>query len=323
MLLSWLLLLSLILLSQDAPAAAAAESLAPPPDFHQGQIWDVAAGRPIDFDDLAARLAALDVVYLGEEHHNKWHVEAALKVLAALQARQRRPTVAMEMFGWEAQPALDRYLTDRGQSREDFLKDVQWEQSWGGAFTDYEPLVEAARRNGWPLLALNPPRQLVRLVARQGLAAALGDPAMARWEMKDEPLVDDPAYREMILLPLTQCHGGLPEQAAQRMYEASMFRDEGMARTIAAALPRETGATGDGSGRAGPVVSYTGGGHVQYGLPVPKRVRRRHDAVAQASIYLSAFEPNRQEDLRRLIAERVADYLWLTPLSDHGPPKRC
>lgn len=321
MLRPWLLSF-ILLLAPGHPTAAAAEPLAPP-DFHPGQIWDVTAGRPIGFDDLAARLAALDVVYLGEEHHNKWHVEAALKVLAALQARQRRPTLAMEMFGWEAQPALDRYLTDRSLSREEFLTDVQWEQNWGGAFADYEPLVEAARRNGWPLLALNPPRQLVRLVAKQGLAAGLDDPAMRRWGMQEESFPEDPAYRDMITAPLRQCHGGLPEQAYGRMYEASMFRDEGMARTIAAALRREAGPPGDGSGRAGPVVSYTGGGHVQYHLPVPKRVQRRHEAVAQASIYLTAFEPTRQEDLRRLLAERVADYLWLTPLSDHGAPKRC
>ena len=318
------LLLSLCLMTESPSALAAEPPPAPAPVFHEGQIWDVAAGQPIGFEDLAAKLAGLDVVYLGEEHHNKWHVEAALKVLTALQARRRRPTLALEMFGWEAQPALDHYLTDRRRTRQEFLTDVQWEQNWGGAFEDYEPLVDAARRNGWPLLALNPPRQLVRLVAKQGLASALADPAMLRWGVHERTFPDDPAYRDMITAPLRQCHGGLPEEAYGRMYEASLFRDEGMAGTIAAALRREPGARPDAStAGAGPVVSYTGGGHVQYNLPVPKRVQRRSGAVAQATIYLTAFEPNRQEELRRLLAEGVADYLWLTPLSEHGVPRRC
>lgn len=323
---AWLIFLWCGLLA-GYPAALSADE--PPPaegrTFQEGQIWEVKTGGLLDFEDLASALAPLDVIYLGEEHHNKWHVEAAVKVLQALQARGRRPVVAMEMFGWDGQPALTRYLTDRRQPRDEFLNEVQWQHNWGGAFEDYEPLVALARREGWPVLALNPPRQLVRLVAKQGLSAAMADPEAARWNMQEEALVDDPAYREMIVSPLKQCHGGLPEAAAQRMYEASMFRDEGMAKTIAEAWRRRA-AAGPGAEPAppGPIVSYTGGGHVQYHLPVPKRVLRRTGGAAkQATIYLTAFEPSRQEELRRLLREGVADYLWLTPLSAHGAPRRC
>jgi hypothetical protein len=109
------------------------------------------------------------------------------------------------------------------------------------------------------------------------------------------------------------------------MYEASMFRDEGMAKVIAEALRRErrdmTAASGP---KPGPIVSYTGGGHIQYRLPVPNRVQRRSGAsVAQATIYLTSFEPGRTDELRELMREGVADYLWLTPIGANGPPKRC
>ena len=55
-------------------------------------------------------LATYDVIYLGEEHHNRSHIDAALTVLRSLMSQGRRPWLAMEMFGWDGQPALARYL---------------------------------------------------------------------------------------------------------------------------------------------------------------------------------------------------------------------
>ncbi|MEK6526781.1 MAG: hypothetical protein AABZ22_07905, partial [Nitrospirota bacterium] len=75
---------------------------------------------------------------------------------------------------------------------------------------------------------------------------------------------------------------------------------------------------------AGPIVSYTGGGHVQYQLPVPNRVlRRRTVPVRQTTIYMTAYEPGRVDEVRELIRDAIADYVWLTPLGAHGSPRRC
>ena len=75
---------------------------------------------------------------------------------------------------------------------------------------------------------------------------------------------------------------------------------------------------------AGPLVSYTGGGHIQYNLPVPKRVARRLTGqVHQISVYMRSFEVGRIEELQDMIREKIADYLWLTPVSTQGPPPRC
>lgn len=310
-----------IALSADGPSSGGATA----PAFQAWQVWEVKTGRPLSFDALSAALSPFDVIYFGEEHHNRWHVEAAIRVLRALLTQGRQPTLVLEMFGWDGQAALDRYLADKEWGRDSFLKESHWAQSWGGAFDDYEPLVALARAQGLPVLALNPPRPLVRLVAQQGLAQALADPEMARWGMKDETLVDEPAYRDMIVTPLRQCHGGLSDAAYQRMYEASMFRDEGMAKVIAEALRRaQPDATSATQPARGPIVSYTGSGHVQYQLPVPNRVlRRRMGSVKQATIYLTSFEPSRAEELRSLMREGVADYLWLTPIGAQGAPKRC
>lgn len=291
------------------------------PAFQEWQILEVKTGVPIAFDDWMTDLAGREVIYLGEEHRNRFHVEAAIKVLEALEARQRRPVLAMEMFGWDGQAGLDRYLADRETARDRFLQESHWEENWGGAYEDYEPLIGVARERHVPVLALNPPRPLVRRVASLGLRQALADPDMSRWGMRDEPLSDEPAYRELLFKQLRLCHTGLSEDAYQRIYEASVFRDEGMAKTISDRLgPARAGI----EPQSGPIVSYTGAGHIQYRVPVPNRVlRRRTEPVRQTTVYLISFEPSRTEEIRQLIRDSVADYLWLTPLSVHGSPRRC
>jgi uncharacterized iron-regulated protein len=279
--------------------------------FKEWQVIDTATGQPI----------SLDIIYLGEEHHNRFHIDAAMTVLRRLKAEGRTPVLAMEMFGWDGQAALDQYLSGSEMNRQEFLEAVRWQQNWGGPFEDYEPLVRLAKEQLWAVDAMNPPKALVRIVAKNGLAQAESDPMMAQWGMKDEAIVDDPIYRTRILQQLQACHGGGADNFYQTMLEASMVRDEGMAKTLAHRLKQIRSGSDT---MAGPLVSYTGGGHIQYNLPVPKRVARRlTDQVRQVSVYMRSFEVGRIEELQDMIREKIADYLWLTPVSTQGPPPRC
>jgi hypothetical protein len=172
-----------------------------------------------------------------------------------------------------------------------------------------------------PVLALNPPRPLVRRVATQGLQKALADTDMGRWGLQDETFVEDPAYRDIIVTQLRLCHGGLSDDGYQRMYEASLFRDEGMARTITNHLSRPKAGTDDA---VGPMISYTGGGHIQYQIPVPNRVlRKTGGALKYTTVYMTSLVPDSVEDVSQLLRDAIADYVWLTPVSAHGPSKRC
>jgi uncharacterized iron-regulated protein len=291
------------------------------PAFEAWQVLDVQSGRAIVFDEWAKTLALQDVIYLGEEHRNQWHIQAALKVLQAMIDRGRHPVLGMEMFGWDGQAGLNQYVDSTEAERDRFLKDAHWKQNWGGAFEDYEPLVDFARTHEIPLLALNPPRPLVRRVATQGWKKSIEDPEMMTWGMKQEPIVEDLVYRRVILKQLQLCHGGLPDDAYERMYEASMFRDEGMAKTIGEALRRSPNGSPSNSG---PIVSYTGGGHIQYQLPIPKRVlRKRGGDIQQKTVYMTSFQPDHPEEVDELLRDVIADYVWLTPIGANGPAKRC
>jgi uncharacterized iron-regulated protein len=289
--------------------------------FTEWQVIDTATEQPVSFDQWISLLLQQDIIYLGEEHHNRFHIDAALAVLRRLKAEGRMPALGMEMFGWDGQAALDQYLFGSDMNRQDFLQAVKWQQNWGGPYEDYEPLVRLAKEQHWAVDAMNPPKPLVRIVAKNGLAQAESDPIMAQWGMKDETLVDDPIYRTRILQQLQACHGGGSDSLYQTMFEASMVRDEGMAKTLVHRLNQIRSGS---DMMAGPLVSYTGAGHIQYNLPVPKRVARRLTGqVRQVSVYMTSFDVRRIEELQDMIREKIADYLWLTPVSEKGLPRRC
>ncbi|HWI69010.1 MAG TPA: ChaN family lipoprotein [Nitrospiraceae bacterium] len=303
----------------DRSSAASQDRQHPP--FKKWQVIDTATGQLVSLDQWMALLLQQEIIYLGEEHHNRFHIDAALRVLQRLKMEGRTPALAMEMFGWDGQAALDQYVSGIEMNRQEFLEAVRWRQNWGGPFEDYEPLVQLAKEHHWPLDAMNPPKPLVRIVAKNGLAQAESDPMMAQWGMKDEAIIDDPFYRARILQQLQACHGKRDDNLYQTMLEASMLRDEGMAKTLVHRLNQIRSGSDT---MAGPLVSYTGGGHIQYNLPVPKRVARRlADQVRQVSVYMTSFEVGRIEEFQDMIREKIADYLWLTPVSAQGPPRRC
>jgi hypothetical protein len=171
------------------------------------------------------------------------------------------------------------------------------------------------------VVALNPPKTLVRLVAKKGLEQARLDQEWAHWSMQQETIVDDPSYRQRIFEQLRACHGGGSDEMYETMYQASVVRDEGMARTIVSLVQAMRGT---GNAAAGPVVSYTGGGHVQFNLPIPQRVGRRlPGGVRQTSIYMTSYEEGRRQELQEMLGGKIADYIWLTPVSAEGAPRRC
>src|SRR2546425_11703863 len=71
--------------------------------FQEWQIVEVKADRPISFTDLLTDLANVDVIYIGEEHSHRSHIEAALRILQALIDRNQKPALGLEMFGWDGQ----------------------------------------------------------------------------------------------------------------------------------------------------------------------------------------------------------------------------
>src|SRR5690242_8793127 len=65
----------LILCASWAELFAGTEPTAPPPTFEAWLVLDVQTAKPIVFDTWVESLVEQDVIYLGEEHRNQWHIE--------------------------------------------------------------------------------------------------------------------------------------------------------------------------------------------------------------------------------------------------------
>ncbi|MYC26823.1 MAG: ChaN family lipoprotein [Nitrospira sp. SB0662_bin_26] len=298
-------------------ASNACATVLSPGDYRIGQIIEPQEKTTLSDQEFRAILQSVDIIYIGEAHYTPSHVEAALQVLRSVVNGGRKPVLGMEMFSWDGQTGLDRYLTGAVTSTEDFLAESHWKNNWGGKYADYSPLVDFAKTHDLTLLGLNPPRPLVRNVAKQGLGAIESSPEGQRWTIPVPFPADDPDYRRVIYDQIEQCHAGLSQEVYQKIYEASVFRDEGMASVISTTVKSETPARTT-------FVSYTGAGHIQYGLPIPKRVQRQLGVPAKdVTVYLHALDPEHPEDVDHLLDERIADYVWLTALGPQGRQPRC
>lgn len=274
------------------------------------RVYDTAAGAFIDFETLAARAAAVDVVYFGELHG---HVPGHRLQHALLEAVGRRTdaTLSMEMFERDVAPLVTGYAAGT-VDHDAFLAGAR---PWPRYFPDYHPLVEEAKTRGWTVVAANVPRRLASLVARDGLAAVDSLPVAERTFVASDLHCPDDAYRTRFIQEMTRhpMPGTGDDPVAdrlreQRYYESQCVKDETMAEAI-------VGAIAGGAHR--PVIHVTGSFHSDHGDGIPVRVLRRSPGTSSISVTVLRVadldapdpEPHRGR----------ADYLLFTLQPEPGP----
>jgi len=99
----------------------------------------------------------------GEEHHNPYHIEAALKVLNQLWLMASNPPL-----GWRCsagRPTGTRRLCrDRSANYERVLGTGALKQNWRGAFEDYRHLSDVCSRTTLVRRRIEPTQALIRRV---------------------------------------------------------------------------------------------------------------------------------------------------------------
>jgi uncharacterized iron-regulated protein len=284
----------------------------PPPtaDYVPQRVFDTRRGAFVDFESMVAMLTKADVVMVGEQHDdpNTHRLEYAL--VSGLKRRRIAPTVSLEMFERDVQDVLDRYLAGAIDEVQ-LLKEAR---PWPRYATDYRPLIELAKTEGWPVVAANLPRRFATEIAKTGEGSigklSTADRALVARELQ----CPRDAYFDRFTSAMTEhspSGSGMPappsdEQRAttERYYWAQCGKDETMAESIARASEAR-------AGKPGPVVHVTGAFHSDFGAGTAERTRRRltGKTVTIVSILpvtdLDALSPA-GEDLKR------ADYLVYT-----------
>jgi uncharacterized iron-regulated protein len=239
------------------------------------------ARTDLEYQEMIDRLAHADVVFFGEQHDDPETHRVEAMVLQSL-GRVGRPVVlSLEMFERDVQPLLDDYLAGR-LSEADF---VARSRPWPRYATDYRPLVEMAKRNGWPVIASNIPRPLASAVGRKGMAALDTLSAPERLYAARENICPADDYHARFMEQM-QDHGAgsgsaaagdtLPTAMAERFYLAQCVKDEAMAESIVEARRRAS--------RNAIVVHFNGSFHSDYGQGTVERVRRREPGWTVAMV---------------------------------------
>lgn len=129
--------------------------------------------RLVSREELVAQVIQSDIVYCADFHTLRQAQRTCLRILRGV--LDRRPVVlALEMVMARHQKALDAYLAGQLGDLE-FLEAIDYARTWGFDWNHYRPLLELARENRLPVVALNsrPAAERVGMAARDRFAARI------------------------------------------------------------------------------------------------------------------------------------------------------
>jgi uncharacterized iron-regulated protein len=208
------------------------------------------------------KLAGKTIVYVGEEHEKFSHHLVQLEILRGLHGQSPKVAVGMEMFQKPFQPALDDYIAGAIDERT-FLKRSEYFKRWTIDYHLYKPILDFARAQRLPVIALNLPREIVNQVAGSGLDS------LSKEAQRDIPAdldLSDQEYRGR-LKEVFAAHGEPQGKSFDFFYQAQILWDETMAEAVDRFLKSRPDYR---------MVVLAGAGHLKYGSGIPKRAFRRN-----------------------------------------------
>ncbi len=270
------------------------------------EIFELPGGDPITFGQLLSDLDTARVIFVGESHDQIEHHRIQVRMIRELVAKGKEVVIGMEMFERAQQPILDRWAQGL-LTEEEFLREVQWDVTWGMDYDLYKDILDAAKNQHLKVLGLNAPRDLVTKVAENG------KDGLSPEYRKKLPEIDltDRAYRAYIA---TFFHGHAKGLAKDfdNFFEAQCLWDESMAQSLSQFLksPEAKGKT---------VLVFAGSGHIVFGFGIPNRLYRR-TSIPYQTIILKAWSEKVNGDLIFTgTSSPIANFLWITK---PNPPEK-
>lgn len=236
------------------------------------------------------------VVFVGETHDRYDHHLNQLEIIRRMHEADPRLVIGVEFFEQPVQESLDGFV-DGDLSERDMLERTEYFSRWNVDYRLYRPILQFARDNGIPVVALNLPGEVTRKVGREGLEALTADER--KW-VPGEIDRSDTAYHERLRAVFRE-H---PEtgRSFDRFLDVQLLWDEGMAQRAAEYLETNPETR---------MVVLAGVGHVAHGSGIPQRIRRRVDVETAIVVHESGEPPS----------PGVADFLLFSRrqvLSAHG-----
>jgi uncharacterized iron-regulated protein len=130
-----------------------------------GRVERLSASDPAATGRMLTDLATARVVFIGEFHDQRDHHNLQMEIIKGL-FRQGKPlAIGFEMFDLEKQPLLDDWV--RGKvPLEEFV--ARYQKGWNIDWAEYDAIMLFARNNNIPMVALDAPAVVVRMVNHTG-----------------------------------------------------------------------------------------------------------------------------------------------------------
>ncbi|MFN3531859.1 MAG: ChaN family lipoprotein [Candidatus Brocadia sp.] len=266
----------------------------------------IPTGEKVQFSNLHHFFDCARVLYVGETHANKAAHQVQLKVLNACYEKfGSNIAIGMEMFTRQYQPFLDQWIAGEIDEQK-FLEETQWDKEWGYDYTLYKEILDFAREKKIPVIALNAPREVVKMVSKKGLKGLSDE------EKRQLPEIDTTDFFHRVYLERAVREHMVDRSADLEKYnDVQCLWEEYMAQTIANYLS-------SWEGKDKKFLTFAGNGHIIYDFGIPKRVFRR-TFLPYYTIYPAEFhgtKPVAEQDLfLSEIPLEPADFVWVIPPS--------
>ncbi len=245
-------------------AAPHGHSAASEPEYVTPRVLNLATIASLD--GIVSQLADKDVIFVGETHTRYDHHLNQLAIIQRLHARNPDIAIGMEFFQQPFQAYLDDFVAGKIDERE-LLRRTEYYDRWRFDYRLYKPILDFARANQVPVIALNVPREITDKVSEGGLESL--DEA-ERAQIPAELDRGDEAYRERLMTVFSQ-HPGVERKQFENFLSVQVLWDEGMADRAARYLSEHPERQ---------LIILAGSGHVAYGMGIPDRLARRQDVDA-------------------------------------------
>jgi aminopeptidase N len=227
--------------------------------------------------EVIRQVADKKIIYLGETHDRYSHHLVQLEFIQALHAMGKKVAIGMEMFQRPFQKALDDYISGRIGEKE-FLKKSEYFKRWQFDYNLYRPVLQFARAEKIPVVALNIQREITEKVGRTGLDSLSEEEKRMIPSRMD---FSDRAYRER-LERIFREHSSFEAKNFDFFHQAQVLWDETMAESIDLFLKKNPDYQ---------TIVLAGSGHLAHGSGIPNRAARRNGF--DYAIILNDADPER------------------------------
>ncbi len=259
-----------------------------------------------DTKNILEKAKVADFVLLGEQHDQASHHRWQAQMIASLTALRDDMVIGLEMLPRSAQNVLDQWV-EGTITLPQFISQSEWYDTWRFDIELYLPILELARDQKIPLVALNVPQEIISQTSQLGwenvehaTKTQIGDPAPA-----------STLYRKLLTNVFGQ-HEGSNEKSIAHFIEAQLVWDRSFAQGMLDAKMKPTRL----------VIGIIGSGHLQYGYGVTHQLSASGDYETVTFIPTNMGSTCSSLDLLDEAGEPIADALFVTYPNDKDEEKK-